>query len=85
MGDSLPLQFFKSLLKRTEYRLYMPANIVIDGKQVVCRRIEVGWRRGKKTGKTTKKAIKEFQKANGLTTDGIVGKQTWLRLKKYLN
>ncbi|MDD4954632.1 MAG: peptidoglycan-binding protein [Candidatus Omnitrophica bacterium] len=35
-----------------------------------------------KIGKKTKEAIKEFQKANGLKADGIVGKQTWSKLQK---
>ncbi len=34
-------------------------------------------------GKNTKKAIREFQKANGLAPDGIVGKKTWELLSKY--
>jgi murein L,D-transpeptidase YcbB/YkuD len=34
-------------------------------------------------GKKTKKAIREFQKANGLTADGIVGKRTWEVLSRY--
>lgn len=38
-----------------------------------------------KIGKRTKQAIMAFQKANGLGADGIVGKQTWLKLKQYLN
>lgn len=37
-----------------------------------------------KIGKKTKTAIKNFQKANGLTVDGVVGKQTWAKLKKYI-
>jgi len=37
-----------------------------------------------KIGRKTKEAIKEFQKANSLKPDGIVGKQTWARLQKYL-
>lgn len=37
-----------------------------------------------KIGKKTKEAIKEFQKANGLKADGIVGKQTWAKLQKNL-
>lgn len=37
-----------------------------------------------KTGKNTKKAIKAFQKDNGLKADGVVGKKTWLKLKKHL-
>lgn len=38
-----------------------------------------------KIGKNTTKAIKEFQKTNGLIVDGVVGQQTWLKLKKYLD
>ncbi|OGW74622.1 MAG: hypothetical protein A2Z72_06140 [Omnitrophica bacterium RBG_13_46_9] len=37
-----------------------------------------------KIGKRTKKAIREFQNANGLTADGVVGKKTWLVLSGYL-
>jgi len=37
-----------------------------------------------KAGKNTKKAIKAFQKENGLKADGVVGKRTWLKLKKHL-
>lgn len=37
-----------------------------------------------KVGSQTKKAIKDFQEANGLTADGIVGKKTWAKLKNYL-
>ncbi|MCM8756776.1 MAG: peptidoglycan-binding protein [Candidatus Omnitrophica bacterium] len=38
-----------------------------------------------KIGDKTRKAIKEFQKANGLTPDGIVGRRTIAKLVKYLN
>ena len=34
-------------------------------------------------GKGTKRAIKEFQKANGLRADGVVGQKTWEALSKY--
>ena len=34
-------------------------------------------------GRSTKKAIKEFQKANGLKADGRVGPKTWELLNKY--
>lgn len=34
-------------------------------------------------GKQTRRAIKEFQKANGLTADGVVGKKTWEVLRTY--
>lgn len=36
-------------------------------------------------GPKTKEAIKQFQKDNNLTVDGVVGKQSWSRLKKYLD
>lgn len=37
-----------------------------------------------KVGKNTKKAIRTFQEANGLTADGVVGNKTWSKLKVYL-
>ncbi|MFH1128205.1 MAG: peptidoglycan-binding domain-containing protein, partial [Candidatus Omnitrophota bacterium] len=37
-----------------------------------------------KLGPKTKKAIKEFQKANALQADGKVGPRTWAALSKYL-
>lgn len=36
-------------------------------------------------GKGTKKAIKDFQKANGLMADGMVGSRTWDLLSRYLS
>ena len=35
-------------------------------------------------GKQTRDAIKAFQKANNLKSDGRVGKRTWVLLKEYL-
>jgi murein L,D-transpeptidase YcbB/YkuD len=37
-----------------------------------------------KLGGKTRKAIKDFQKANGLTPDGKVGPKTWNALASYL-
>ena len=37
-----------------------------------------------KMGRKTRKAVKEFQKANNLHADGKVGKNTWEILKEYL-
>lgn len=38
-----------------------------------------------KKGPMTKKAIEEFQKANGLEVDGKVGAKTWVVLSSYTN
>ena len=38
-----------------------------------------------KMGPETKQAIREFQKANGLKSDGIVGRRTVEKLNKYLH
>ena len=38
-----------------------------------------------KVGEKTKKAIAEFQKANSLNPDGIIGRKTWDTLKTHLN
>lgn len=37
-----------------------------------------------KVGKLTKSAVMEFQKANGLKADGVVGQQTWAKLSEHL-
>ena len=37
-----------------------------------------------KEGPRTKQAIRDFQKANGLTSDGVVGKKTAVALSKHL-
>jgi len=36
-----------------------------------------------KMGPVTREAIKEFQRINGLTDDGVVGKKTWAKLSAY--
>jgi len=38
-----------------------------------------------KGGAKTKVAVKDFQKANGLTADGKVGPKTWAKLSPYLS
>jgi murein L,D-transpeptidase YcbB/YkuD len=37
-----------------------------------------------KIGPKTRDAVKQFQQANGLKADGIVGRQTWSKLEPYL-
>ena len=36
-----------------------------------------------RSGPMTKEAVKEFQRVHGLTDDGVVGRQTWAKLKAY--
>ena len=36
-----------------------------------------------KVGSGTKKALKDFQRDQGLTSDGVCGRQTWARLKSF--
>ena len=36
-----------------------------------------------KMGPVTRQAISEFQRVNGLTPDGVVGRQTWAKLSTY--
>lgn len=36
-----------------------------------------------KIGSGTKKALKDFQRDQGLTSDGVCGRQTWARLKSF--
>ena len=38
-----------------------------------------------KMGPKTVQAVKNFQEANGLKADGVVGKETWEKLQGYLN
>ncbi len=38
-----------------------------------------------KIGPQTHEAIKQFQQANGLKVDGIVGRHTWVKLAPYLS
>lgn len=57
-------------------------------KQIQIALQKAGFYKGKidgKIGPQTKEAIKAFQKANGLASDGIVGKRTWEKLSKHLS
>jgi peptidoglycan hydrolase-like protein with peptidoglycan-binding domain len=38
-----------------------------------------------KIGPDSREAIRSFQRDNGLTADGVCGKQTWSKLKTHLN
>ena len=38
-----------------------------------------------KVGEKTRRAIADFQKANSLSADGVIGKKTWATLKTFLD
>lgn len=59
----------------------------VDRKQIQAALKNAGYYQGVidgKLGKKTRKAVREFQKANNLLVDGKVGKNTWEILKEYL-
>ena len=84
--------------KIAEAKIYPEKKIVTSKKEIVLsqatpKKIQLALKKAGfyngpvdgKIGKNTKDAIKEFQKKNGLKSDGIVGKKTWAALSKYLN
>ena len=63
-------------------------NQLADPKQIQIALKNAGYFPGTidgKMGKKTRRAIREFQKANNLQVDGRVGKSTWTALKEYLD
>jgi peptidoglycan hydrolase-like protein with peptidoglycan-binding domain len=59
-----------------------------DPKQIQTALKNAGYYQGAvdgKMGKKTRRAVREFQKANKLPVDGRVGKNTWAALKEYLD
>ena len=63
-----------------------PQDVLGKNKDIQTALKNAGFYNGKidgSKGRSTKKAIKEFQKANGLRADGVVGKKTWELLGKY--
>ena len=57
------------------------------GKQIQAALMNAGYYKGTidgKLGKKTRRAVKEFQKANNLKADGKVGPKTWAALKDSL-
>jgi peptidoglycan hydrolase-like protein with peptidoglycan-binding domain len=60
----------------------------IDVKDIQTALKNAGYFKGEadgKMGKKTRLAVRAFQKANNLTPDGKVGKNTWVVLKEYLD
>ena len=63
------------------------ANLQVDPKQIQTALKNAGYYQGTvdgKLGKKTRRAVRDFQKANNLHADGRVGEKTWAILKDYL-
>jgi len=74
-------------LKGNEGYLYKTGNRSLAHKDIQLALKNAGFYNGHidgKIGKSTKKAIREFQKTNGLKADGIVGSKTKDLLLQYL-
>ncbi|MDD5465051.1 MAG: peptidoglycan-binding protein [Candidatus Omnitrophica bacterium] len=59
-----------------------------DARQIQTALKNAGYYQGTvdgKLGKKTRRAVREFQKANNLPVDGKVGRNTWVILKDYLD
>jgi len=64
------------------------AAVSLSPKKIQTALKNAGFYNGKvdgKIGRQTKKAIKNFQREKGLTADGVAGKATCQKLKKYLD
>jgi len=73
--------------KTTEETVGNPAKVA-DEKQIQTALKNAGYFNGTidgKLGKKTRRAVRAFQKANNLSVDGKVGKNTWAILKDYLD
>jgi murein L,D-transpeptidase YcbB/YkuD len=73
--------------EKTAKQTYFEPTIQLNSKQIQLALRNAGFYQGLidgKIGPQTKRAIKAFQKANGLKADGIVGKRTSAELNKYL-
>ena len=72
-------------------RSIAPAPVKSAGIKPTTREIQqalknAGFYQGKidgKMGPMTRQAVQEFQKINGLTPDGVIGKKTWAKLGAY--
>ena len=73
-------------MRQTQLATPVPKNPSV--KQIQSALKNAGYEHGPidgRMGKTTVKAIRDFQKANNLSADGKVGKETWSILSRYLN
>ncbi len=77
----------KSSKREPDIKGTKPQSEIGTTKQVQTALRNAGFYKGRidgQIGTSTRKAIKEFQKANGLTVDGKIGKETWSKLRKHL-
>ena len=64
-----------------------PSGFELPSKQIQQALKNAGYYQGEidgKIGSRSREAVKRFQSDNGLNADGVVGRQTWEKLKTYL-
>ena len=65
-----------------------PSGFELPSKHIQQALKNAGYYRGTldgRIGSQTRQAIQAFQRDNGISSDGIVGRQTWTKLKDYLS
>lgn len=80
-GSSVLAQFTQGAIYRTPSGFELPATAIQRALK------NAGYYTGTidgKVGSGTKQALRNFQRDNGLTTDGVCGRQTWARLQGFL-
>ena len=85
-GKDQEISYLESELEKTP-STETSTTVQLSVRQVQTALKNAGFYKGSidgKLGKQTKDAIKKFQKAHGLKTDGVVGKRTASELSKHL-
>lgn len=85
-GERAPASTRRSGSKNRGY-LYKQPQVSISTRDIQRALKRAGYYTGRvdgAIGPRTKRAVRAFQKANGLKPDGIVGQQTWAKLQEYL-
>lgn len=78
---AIPVEAYQGSAYRTPAGFELPASDIQKGLK------NAGYFSGAidgKIGPDSREALRNFQRDNGLTPDGVCGKQTWNKLKTYL-
>ena len=80
-GPAVPVESYKGAIYRTATGFEIPA---IDIQKALKNAGYYSGTADGKIGPDSREAIRNFQKDNGLTADGVCGRQTWNKLKTHL-